>query len=131
MLKKTITYTDYNGAERTETFWFNLSKAELMELQFSVNGDFGKYIESIQASQDNRKIIELFKEIILKSYGEKSADGKRFIKSKELAEEFSQTEAYSELFMQLAQDENEATAFIRGVVPAGLVEQAQEALPTK
>lgn len=117
MLKKTITYTDYNGAERTETFWFNLSKAELMELQFSVNGDFGKYIESIQASQDNRKIIELFKEIILKSYGEKSADGKRFIKSKELAEEFSQTEAYSELFMQLAQNENEATAFISGIVP--------------
>ncbi len=131
MFAKTVTYTDYNNVERTETFYFNLTKAEVLEMELGTTGGLSAMIQGVIDAKDTPQLIKIFKDLVLKAYGEKSADGKRFIKSKELAEEFSQTEAYSELFMQLAQNEDEATAFIRGVVPAGLVEQAQEALPTK
>lgn len=120
MLKKTVTYVDYNGVERTEDFYFNLSKAEVTEMELSVEGGFSKMLEEIVKSNDNARILELFKEIVLKAYGEKSADGRRFVKSKELAEAFSQTEAYSEIFMELALDEKAAAAFVNGIMPANL-----------
>lgn len=120
MLKKTVTYVDYNGVERTEDFYFNLSKAEVTEMELSVEGGFSKMLEEIVKSNDNVRIIELFKQMVLKAYGEKSADGKRFIKSKEIAEAFSQTEAYSEIFMELALDEKAAAAFVNGIMPANL-----------
>ena len=120
MLKKTVTYVDYNGVERTEDFYFNLSKAEVTEMELSVEGGFSKMLEEIVKSNDNGRIIELFKEMVLKAYGEKSADGRRFIKSKELSEAFSQTEAYSEIFMELALDEKAAAAFVNGIMPANL-----------
>lgn len=117
MLKKTIKYTDYDGVERSEDFYFNLSKAELTEMNLSVKGGLENLIKQIVAAQDTPEIIKIFKEIILKSYGQKSLDGKRFIKSPELTEEFTQTEAYSELFMELATNADAATAFINGIVP--------------
>ena len=120
MLKKTVTYVDYNGVERTEDFYFNLSKAEVTEMELSVEDGFSKLLEEIVKSNDNARIIELFKEMVLKAYGEKSADGRRFVKSKELAEAFSQTEAYSEIFMELAMDEKAAAAFVNGIMPANL-----------
>ena len=120
MLKKTVTYVDYNGVERTEDFYFNLSKAEVTEMELSVEGGFSKMLEEIVKSNDNARILELFKEMVLKAYGEKSADGRRFIKSKELVEAFSQTEAYSEIFMELAMDEKAAAAFVNGIMPANL-----------
>ena len=120
MLKKTLTYVDYNGVERTEDFYFNLSKAEVTEMELSVEGGFSKMLEEIVKSNDNARILELFKEMVLKAYGEKSADGRRFVKSKELAEAFSQTEAYSEIFMELAMDEKAAAAFVNGIMPANL-----------
>ena len=120
MLKKTVTYVDYNGVERTEDFYFNLSKAEVTEMELSVEGGFSKMLEEVVKSNDNARILELFKEMVLKAYGEKSADGRRFIKSKELAEAFSQTEAYSEIFMELAMDEKAAAAFVNGIMPANL-----------
>ena len=120
MLKKTVTYVDYNGVERTEDFYFNLSKAEVTEMELSVEGGFSKMLEEIVKSNDNARILEVFKEMVLKAYGEKSADGRRFIKSKELAEAFSQTEAYSEIFMELAMDEKAAAAFVNGIMPANL-----------
>lgn len=120
MLKKTVTYVDYNGMERTEDFYFNLSKAEVTEMELSVEGGFSKMLEEIVKSNDNARIIELFKEMVLKAYGEKSADGRRFVKSKELSEAFSQTEAYSEIFMELAMDEKAAAAFVNGIMPANL-----------
>lgn len=120
MLKKTVTYVDYNGVERTEDFYFNLTKAEVTEMEMSVNGGFSKMLEDIVNSKDSARIVELFKEMVLKSYGEKSADGKRFIKSKELSEAFSQTEAYSEIFMELALDEKAAADFVNGIMPANL-----------
>ena len=117
MLKKTITYTDYDGVERTEDFFFNLSKAEIAEMELSSHGGIERMIQQIAMTQDRKRLIELFKEIILKSYGEKSMDGRRFIKSKELSEAFAQTEAYSELFIQLATDSELASAFNNGILP--------------
>lgn len=117
MLKKTITYTDYNGVQRTEDFYFNLSKAELLEMETSKNGGLSANIGAIIAAGDQTAIIPIFKEILLKSYGEKSVDGKRFIKNKEITEGFEQTEAYSQLFIELATNEQEAIAFINGIIP--------------
>lgn len=117
MLKKTMTYTDYDGNERTEDFYFNLSKAEVTEMEMSHDGGLVKLIEKIVAEQDVKRIIEIFKDLILRSYGEKSADGKRFVKSQELRDSFAQTEAYSDLFMELATDAEAASAFVNGILP--------------
>lgn len=117
MLKKTITYTDYNGSSRTEDFYFNLTKAEIMEMELSTAGGLAGMIEKIVATQDAPSIIKIFKELVLKAYGEKSADGKRFVKSEELATAFSQTEAYSILFMELATDADAAQKFVNGIIP--------------
>ena len=112
-----MTFTDYNGNERTEDFYFNLSKAELSEMELSTTGGLGQMIQDVVSAQDTPRIISIFKDLILKSYGVKSADGRRFIKSKELSMEFAQTEAYSDLFMLLATDEAAATEFVNGIVP--------------
>jgi hypothetical protein len=118
MLKKTITYNDYNDNERTEDFYFNLTKAEVMEMEMSVNGGLTEMIQKIVSTKDAPTIIKIFKDLILKSYGEKSLDGKQFKKSKELSTAFSQTEAYSQLFMELATDADMAAKFINGVIPS-------------
>ena len=120
MLKKTITYTDYNGSERTEDFYFNLTKAEITEMELSTTGGLAEMINRVVAAQDAPAIIKVFKELILKAYGEKSPDGKRFIKSEELATAFSQTEAYSILFMELATDAESAANFVNGIVPSDM-----------
>lgn len=125
MLKKTIKYTDYNGVERTEDFYFNLSKAELMEMEMSTTGGLTEMINKVVATQDTPAIIKIFKDLVLKAYGEKSADGKRFIKSDEIATAFSQTEAYSILFMELATNADEAAKFVNGIVP--VIEGADKA----
>ena len=117
MLKKTITYTDFNGMERSEDFYFNLTKAEVMEMEMSTVGGLSEMIQRIIAAQDTPSIIKVFKDLVLKSYGEKSADGKRFIKTPEITEAFSQTEAYSVLFMELATDADSAAAFVNGIIP--------------
>ena len=117
MLKKVIKYTDFDGNVREEAFYFNMTKAEVAELEMSTTGGLSQWIEKIVAAQDGKEIITLFKEFILKSYGEKSPDGKRFIKSKELTEAFSQTEAYSQLFMELATNAEAAAAFVNAIVP--------------
>lgn len=118
MLKKTITYTDYNGVERTEDFYFNLTKAEIMEMEMSTSGGLTEMINRIVAAQDAPAIISVFKKLMLKAYGEKSPDGKRFIKSDKISEEFSQTEAYSQLFMELATNADEASKFVNGIIPS-------------
>lgn len=120
MLKKTITYTDYNGQERVEVFHFNLNSVELTEMELSNDGGYSEKLKEIVDANDGPGIIKVFKELILKSYGEKSEDGKRFIKSEKLSEAFSQTEAYSELFMELATDADAGTAFVNGIIPANL-----------
>lgn len=133
MLKKTMTYTDYNGIERTEDFYFNLTEAEVMEMEMSTSGGLAEMIQRIVAAQDAPAIIKIFKELVLKAYGEKSPDGKRFVKSDEIAAGFSQTEAYSQLFMELATDADSAAKFVNAIVPAKLSNKAANvtALPTQ
>lgn len=127
MIKKTITYTDCNGNERTEDFYFNLNKAEIMRMEMSVSGGFAERIQRIIAAQDQPAIIAVFEDLIQKSYGVKTPDGKGFLKRKEDLELFIATEAYSELFMELATDADAAAAFINGIVPANMAKQLAEA----
>lgn len=124
MIKKTVTFTDYNGVERTEDFYFNLTKAEVMEMEMSTTGGLAETIQKIVAAQDAPAIIKIFKELVLRAYGEKSPDGRRFIKSEDIATAFSQTEAYSQIFMELATDADAAAKFVNGIIPADMAQKA-------
>ena len=130
MYKKTITYTDYNGNERTENFYFNLTQAELTEWEMGVKGGLAERIQKIVESQDQPAIIAVFKELILKAYGEKTLDGKRFRKVNDagvpLSIAFSETEAYSNLFMELATDDKAAAEFVNGIMPSDMSDNKQE-----
>lgn len=126
MYKKTVTYEDYNGVQRTEDFYFALSEAELTEMQLGVDGGYAAMIDKIVKAKDTPALIKIFKELLLKSYGIKSDDGRRFIKSEELSREFTQTPAYSDLYMMLATDDKQASAFIKNIMPAKLVAKANE-----
>lgn len=129
MLKKTITYTDYNGVERTEDFFFNLTQAEITEMEMSTSGGLAEMIRKVVAAQDAPAIIKIFKDLVLRAYGEKSPDGKRFIKNDDITTAFSQTEAYSILFMELATDADAAAKFVNGIVPADLAKKASALTP--
>jgi len=124
MITETIKYTDYNGVEREEKFLFNLTKAELMEMEMGTTGGLAEMIQKIVETQDAPSIIKIFKELVLKAYGEKSADGKRFIKvgpdGVPLSQAFSETEAYSQLFMKLATDADAAANFVKGIIPSDI-----------
>jgi hypothetical protein len=120
-----MTYTDYNGVERTEDLYFNLTKAEVMEMEMSTKGGLAEMIQRIIAAQDQPAIIKIFKDLIIRSYGVKSPDGKRFIKNQEVVDEFVQTEAFSDLFMELATNADKAAEFINGVVPADMAKQLE------
>jgi hypothetical protein len=130
VLKKTITYTDFNGEEVSEDFFFHLSKAELVELEMSHKGGLSEALERIIAAEDNKSIIAEFKKIILAAYGKRSEDGKRFIKTQEIRDEFVSTEAYSTLFMELVTDTNAAVVFVNGVIPQDMVVEAAKIAQT-
>lgn len=117
MIAKTMTYKDFNNVERTETFYFNLTPAEAIEMEVMESGGLGVYIDRIIQEQDAKKIIEIFKDLILRSYGVKSNDGKHFLKDEKLRTAFVSTNAYSDLFMQLATNAEMASAFVNGIVP--------------
>lgn len=118
MLKKTITYTDFNGKQRTEDFYFNLTKAEVAEMEATVDGGFSTMLGKIVASNDPKRIVETFKDLVLKAYGEKSDDGRRFMKNPEIKQAFAETEAYSEIFMDLAMNAEAAADFVNGIMPS-------------
>lgn len=122
MLKKTITYEDLDGNKITEDFYFNLSKAELAEMELTQKGGLADHLKKIVASQDGGEIITTFKKIIGDSIGRRSEDGKRFIKSEEIKDEFFQSDAYNQLFMELVTDSNAATEFIKGIMPKDMAE---------
>jgi hypothetical protein len=126
VLKKTITYEDFNGETVSEDFFFHLSKAELVELEMSHTGGLSASLERIIAAQDNKALIIEFKNLILSSYGKRSDDGRRFIKNQELRDEFESTEAYSSLFMELVTDTDAAIEFVQGVIPADLEGDAKK-----
>lgn len=124
MLKKNITYEDFNGDTVSEPFYFNLTKSEMIELEVEYEGGLGNTLQRIVESTDSNSLIKEFKKLILASYGVKSDDGKRFIKSDELREQFTQTAAYDALFLELAQDAGAAEKFIKGVLPKDMVPDA-------
>lgn len=127
MLKKEITYVDYNGVEKKETFWFNLTKSELMK-EFGAGDGTTETLQRIVDAKDGRALMDNFEKLILKAYGEKSPDGRRFLKSKELSEEFSQTPAYDVLFMELLTNEKAAAEFTEGILPADLAAEARQSI---
>lgn len=138
MLKKTIKYTDFNGNEVTEDFYFNLTKAEVAEMELgasrldadgNIKGGMQDLLAEIVASGSGQRIMDTFKEILARSYGVRSEDGKRFIKSKELFEEFTQSAAYSEFFMELITDADAASSFIKAVMPADLSVESDKPKP--
>ena len=127
MLKKTITYSDFNGNERTEDFYFNLTKAEITKMELSTKGGLAEMIQRIVAAQDTPAIIAVFEDLIQRSYGVKTPDGRGFSKKPEDLEAFVATEAYSQLFMELATNSDAATQFVNGIVPADMAKQIAEA----
>lgn len=127
MIKERIKYTDFNGEEREEDFYFNLTEAELTELQLSYNGGLDGLIKKIVDTKDQGELIKIFKEIVLLAYGEKSGDGKYFLKNDEIRTKFASTQAYSDIFMSLVTDDKKASDFVNGVVPASIREKAAAA----
>lgn len=123
MVKKTITYTDYNGVERTEDFYFNLTKAELMEMQLSMEGGMRAYIQRIMAAKSQLALVNLFKQILLLSYGKKSDDGRLFLKNDTIRAEFEAHPVYSQIYMELSLNEEKAAEFINSLIPADMRNQ--------
>lgn len=126
MLTREANYTDYNGVNRKEILYFNLEPSELMEMELGTTGGLTQMINRVIAAQDNATLVRIFKELILKAYGEKSDDGRRLVKSEAISTAFSQTRAYSDLFMELVTDAEKAAAFVNGIVPEEIAEKAKE-----
>ena len=127
MYVKEIEYKDFNGVTRKEKFYFNLTKAEILDMELGKTGGLTEYIQKILAAQDTPEIMALFKKLLLMSYGVKSDDGRRFIKNDQVREDFEQTQAYSDLYMLLALDDNEASKFVNAIVPEDMkVSDAQK-----
>lgn len=125
MLKRTMTFEDFNGNARTEEFHFNLTKAEITQMQLSVTGTLTEKIQRIMSTQDGPEIIALFKDLIIRSFGEKTLDGRGFVKTPAGLESFTSTNAFSDLFMELATDSKAAAAFVSGIIPADLAKEAE------
>ena len=137
MYVKEIEYTDFNGVTRKEKFYFNLTKAEILDMELGKTGGLTEYIQKILEAQDTPAIMSLFKSLLLKSYGVKSDDGRRFVKNDQVRSEFEQTQAFSDLYMMLALDDNEASKFVNAIVPDDMkvsneqkVQFAKELLPS-
>lgn len=128
MFKKTMTYTDWDGVERTEDVYFNLSKAEILEMQLTTEGGVDKMIQRMVKAKDTVSLVKLYKELILKAYGRKSADGRRFEKSEEISREFTETPMFSDLYMELSTNDQAASDFIMGIMPRDLEAEVKKAM---
>lgn len=128
MYKKTIEYEDFNGEKRKEDFYFNLTQAEVTEMELSIDGGLSEMIKRVTEAKDVPSIVRIFKDLVLRSYGMRSPDGKRFIKTPQLSEEFSQTQAYSDFFMELAQNSEAAANFVNGIMPKNTQQQKTTSL---
>ena len=126
MLKRDITYEDFNGDTVTETFYFNLTKTEIIELEVSYDGGLEAMLRSIIKAENVRALVSEFKKIVLLSYGERSEDGKRFVKNDGMREAFSQTAAFDTLFMELATNDDAASIFIKGILPKDMAQEADK-----
>lgn len=126
MYKKNITYTDFNGDERTDAFYFNLSDAEILELQVSYGGDMSRIMTNMLEKRDAKGLLGIITDLIRTSYGEKSSDGKRFMKNQEVKDSFVTTDAYSKLVLELLNDEKEFEKFMTNVIPVAKREALNE-----
>lgn len=126
MIKKTVTYKDFDGNERTEDFYFHLTEQELTEWELSIDGGLSGVLKRITQSTDTRKIMEIFKELLIRSYGVKTSDGRGFIKNKEVLDNFTCTQAFSDLYMELATNDKAASEFVNGVIPEHLMREANK-----
>lgn len=126
MLKKTVTYTDFNDVERTEDFYFHLTEAELSEMDLDAEGNLADKLQKIIDSKNMKEIKDAFKWIVLKAYGEKSEDGRRFMKSDEIRNNFEATQAYSDIWVELATDADAASAFVNGIMPKKINEELKK-----
>ena len=127
MYKSREKYEDYDGNERVEEFYFNLTKAEITDMELTTEGGMSAMLNRIIAAKDTSKLIAVFKDLILRSYGQKSPDGRRFIKSDELTKEFTETPAYSQIYLRLATDDKAATEFVNNVIPKDLQKEVKAA----
>ena len=127
MLKKSITFEDFNGNKRTKEYYFNLSTAEVVEMETSVDGGYADMLKRIIAATDANNLIKEFKAFILAAIGEKSEDGEYFTKNDDIRNRFASSPAYSELFVELASNANSAAEFFIGVLPAEFGEHLREA----
>lgn len=128
MIKKTVTYTDFDGNERTEDFYFHLTEQELTEWEISVDGGLSGVLSRIINSKDNKKLIEIFKDLLIRSYGVKTPDGRGFIKNQDVLNDFIYTQAFSDIYMELATDDKAASEFVNGIIPASLAAEARKEL---
>lgn len=126
MIKKTVTFTDFDGNKRTEDFYFHLTEQELTEWELSVDGGLSGALTRIVNSQDTKTLIGIFKDLLMKSYGVKTPDGRGFVKNEEVLNNFTCTQAFSDIYMELATDDKAAAEFVNGVMPAGLAEKANK-----
>ena len=126
MIKKNITYIDFDGEERTDAFYFNLSKAELMDIELDYNGNMSAAMNIMLEKRDMKGVLGLLSKLVRKAYGEKSGDGKRFLKNKELEDGFATTDAFSNLLIELVNDEKKLEAFVTGVIPADMREEVEK-----
>ena len=128
----TKTYRDWNDVERTEDFRFNLTKAALMEMQYEQEGGMREYLQKIIDAKDQKELMRMFKDLVLRAYGEKSDDGKYFIQNEDTKARFAATPVYSEIFMELSTDSDKASAFVNGIMPADISKEAlAKAIPGK
>lgn len=126
MISKSVTYEDFDGLERTETFYFNLSQTELMEMNFSKQGGYAEYLKAIANAKDAPVLAQLFKEILLKSVGVKSEDGRHFYKSDKIREDFECSAVYDIIYTELISNEDNAVNFFVGVLPKSLQDKVRE-----
>lgn len=128
MIKKTVTYTDFNGTERTENYYFHFSQAELLDMEMGVDGGFAERIKKMIDTKDQKELLKIIKKFVYDAYGVKSGDGRRFIKSEEVKAEFVESPAYSIIFMELVTDDEVAAEFVNGVIPDDMKAQYSAAL---
>lgn len=117
MIKKTVTYVDYNGVERTESFYFHYTESEILDMELSTEGGFAERVQKIIDAKDQTSLLKVIKKFVLDAYGVKSDDGRRFIKNDEVKQAFVECPAYSEIYLDLLSDDVLASEFINGIIP--------------
>lgn len=129
MVKETIKYIGFDDQEREEDFYFNLNKTELMEAELSVPGGLSVAFEKAMKAKNVAAVVFMFRDLLWRAYGEKTADGRGFHKSPQLTQAFVETPAYDKLFMELVTSEDKARVFLDNLMPKDLLAEAKKNAP--